>query len=633
MVAIMSVADRKPSGPRTIGKTRLILLTALAALLVLCLAGYWYTRTAAINHASVSYQEQTNTKPIVSTQPWQTAHALAATAATYQEAKYALRAEQLADRVIDQSFDAALRCAQFKLKNPDVRIPPCDEFHLKPKGNSKKAARIEQHIADLQKSIALENSAIDSSKNTSTTDSDAPGSAAGSDNIQLVKFQLDLDSDRLRDAQQALDQITGIRIHAIRDELAAHENSMKKFDGELSHGSSLPIQHTDIPASLVGRLGIWFGQRDLVAQLKYAQTVAQKNFETLSATLPTGLQLAPAPNPCSARYGELSQVSDNTTLGVIRTVTRDRGRTDLHLACAYASWGHQVQLRNTNVLHLILRSLAAILAVILWMILCDTILRRLTRRHAFARRKTQTLRAIFKVGIQIIGILIILLLIFGPPDQTGTIIGLITAALALALQDYILAFFGWFMLAGPNGISVGDMVEIDGVCGEVVEIGLLKTTLLETSGLREKGEPTGRRVSLLNSFAVHGAYFKFPSEGQWLWDEITITVPADADVYAIAKSVEKLAIEETAESARLAELDWNQNLPSTSLNRISAKPIVMMWPSIALDVSTSIDIQLRYVTRAVGRYEVRDRLYRHVLQLLKDQGHPNPPQQASPSPA
>ena len=59
----------------------------------------------------------------------------------------------------------------------------------------------------------------------------------------------------------------------------------------------------------------------------------------------------------------------------------------------------------------------------------------------------------------------------------------------------------------------------------------------------------------------------------------------------------------------------------------------MMWPSIPLDVSTSIDIQVRYVTRAIGRYEVRDRLYKHVIQLLKDQGPFNPPQQANPSPA
>ena len=268
------------------------------------------------------------------------------------------------------------------------------------------------------------------------------------------------------------------------------------------------------------------------------------------------------------------------------------------------------------------------------MVLVDTLIRGLISYSAFDRRQTQTLRTILEVGLQVIGLLVIVLVIFGPPHQTATILGLLTAALAIALQEYILAFFGWFSLAGKNGISVGDMVEINGVCGEVIEIGLMNTTLLETTGLQEKGEPTGRRISLLNSYAIHGTCFNFSGEGQWLWDEITITVPADADVYAIAKSVEDTARNETADSARHAEQEWNRSMPSTSLNRISAAPIVMMRPSVSLvDLATSIEIQVRYVTHAVGRYELRDRLYKHVIQMLKDQEHISPPQQTNPAPA
>jgi small-conductance mechanosensitive channel len=224
------------------------------------------------------------------------------------------------------------------------------------------------------------------------------------------------------------------------------------------------------------------------------------------------------------------------------------------------------------------------------------------------------------VGVQALGVLLIVLAIFGPPHETGTILGLITAALAISLQDYILAFLGWFMLAGKSGIRVGDMVEIDGVSGEVVDIGLLSTTLLETTGLAEKGEPTGRQISFLNSFAIRGKCFNFSSEGQWMWDEITISVPASSDIYAIAKSVEETARQETAESARLAEQEWNRSAPSTSLNRLSARPIVLMRPSIPLvDIATSVDIQVRFVTRAVGRYEVRDRLYQHVIRMLQEE--------------
>ena len=73
-----------------------------------------------------------------------------------------------------------------------------------------------------------------------------------------------------------------------------------------------------------------------------------------------------------------------------------------------------------------------------------------------------------------------LFIIFGMPTQTTTVLGLAGAGLTVAMKDFIVAFFGWFVLMGRNGIHVGDWVEINGVAGEVLEIGLLKTILLET---------------------------------------------------------------------------------------------------------------------------------------------------------
>ena len=58
-----------------------------------------------------------------------------------------------------------------------------------------------------------------------------------------------------------------------------------------------------------------------------------------------------------------------------------------------------------------------------------------------------------------------------------------------------------------NGIRAGDWVEINGVGGEVVEIGLFRTALLETGNWTDKGHPTGRRVTFINNFAITGQYF------------------------------------------------------------------------------------------------------------------------------
>src|SRR5919197_5435275 len=119
----------------------------------------------------------------------------------------------------------------------------------------------------------------------------------------------------------------------------------------------------------------------------------------------------------------------------------------------------------------------------------------------------RSFRFVARFAVQVVALGLILLVIFGAPNQASTLLGLAGAGLTVALKDFIVAFFGWFILMGRNGIRVGDWVEIKGVGGEVAEIGLLHTVLLETGSWSDAGHPTGRRVSFVNSFAIEAHYF------------------------------------------------------------------------------------------------------------------------------
>ena len=136
-----------------------------------------------------------------------------------------------------------------------------------------------------------------------------------------------------------------------------------------------------------------------------------------------------------------------------------------------------MQRQHRIVGHLILQSCAWILVILICMVLGDALVRRIMALPALERRQAQTLRMVLAVAVQVIGALLILLVLFGPPHETPTILGLTTAALTIALQDFVLAFFGWFVLMGKRGIRIGDWVEINGVSGEVIEVGLMRTTL------------------------------------------------------------------------------------------------------------------------------------------------------------
>jgi small-conductance mechanosensitive channel len=198
------------------------------------------------------------------------------------------------------------------------------------------------------------------------------------------------------------------------------------------------------------------------------------------------------------------------------------------------------------------------------------------------------------------------------------------AGITVAMKDFIVGFFGWFILMGPDGVKPGDWVEINGVGGEVLSVGLLRTVILETGSWADAGHPTGRKVTFVNSFAIDGHYFNFSTSGQWMWDEIQIQVPGDRDPYRVAEDIQKVAADETVANGKLAEAEWQKATIGDSKS-FSAEPSMSVRPT-----GSGVDVRVRYLTRANERHEVRAKLYRAVLDLLNSAKKPEGP---STSPA
>lgn len=604
---------------RLLGSTRLISLIALAALLVLCFISIWLTRGAMVQLAFLRSPKGTAGQSLVDTRPWQTAQTLASLAVSAEEQEYAREAEHLADHEVDQAFAAALRSAELETSSRVLTGP---------------ALALSQRVTQLRQEIAQDKSSVEQIKAASApgakTGGNAAAPASGSDALQVAQAQLGLDSDELADTQHDLDRVTGNLSVRIQDELEAHEASMTKYDQQQQNPQPTAVVSVKSYATLAGRIGAWFSQRGRYASIQQALTESQNDATSLTAehnaleAKVKSITADEAGHPLT-----LAEIKARSTRQQILSISDDRIQTDQQLASVYSKWGAQVLLQHTIVLHLILQSLAWIIAIVFCMILGDALVRRLMTHPSLDRRQAETLRTIFGVSVQVLGILVIVFIVFGTPRQTATMIGLATAAITITLQDYLLAFLGWFFLVGRNGIRVGDLVEVNSVCGEVIEVGLMSTTLLETTSLTDRGEPTGRRVSFLNSFAIRGQYFNFSSEGQWMWDDITVSIPAGEDIYAIATAVKGAVREMTAENARLAEAEWKRSVRIPGRTHLSGAAVVSLHPSGPVtDRTPSVDLRVRYVTRASTRFETRAQISREVIRMLQGKAW-----LASPEPA
>jgi small-conductance mechanosensitive channel len=283
----------------------------------------------------------------------------------------------------------------------------------------------------------------------------------------------------------------------------------------------------------------------------------------------------------------------------------------------YGKWSEVIASQATTVLHGGLSSVAIVIVILLILVFVDQWLERLLGRMKLERRQIETLRSVARVTLQILSIVVILLVLVGVPTQLATVLGIVGAGLTVALKDFIVAFIGWLVLMGKNGMRLGDWVEINGVSGEVIELGMFHTVLLETGNWTDAGHPTGRRVTFTNSFAISGHYFNFSTSGQWLWDEVLVVVPLDRDANSIGETLYKDVVEATTDSSKQAEQEWKNNSPSRRGAQITATPGLSIRPAVG-----GVEVAVRYVTRASERFNVRAKLYKSAVEILGQGAHP-----------
>ena len=603
---------------------RLIFIFSLLVLLGFCMVLSWTTREAMVHlpflrrEANAPGFSAIQNAP-VDLRPWQTAQRVAALAVTAEEVEYGREAERLADHAVDQAFASALRQASAQ------QHPLTQE-----------ALTLVRRVAELQQIVKEDQAHLQSLTEAASSTGKRAAPVSLGDDLDVAKAQLGLDSDELVDAQRDLARAVGDERATIQQELAAHESAMRNYDAQARNGGQLAVVSAQQYGTLARLLKAWLDQRsryDLIQQamqqaeadavaLTAQHNLVENQANTAGSPSTADLPLSPADKASSQgpdKASRLATLAAKSAHQQLLSIYDDRIQTQRQLAVVYGKWSAQLLLQRRIVLHVLLQLFALIAFILICVILIDALVRHLLDHPGLDRRRTHTLRILFQLGIQFVGLLLVLLVIFGAPYQMPTIVGLTTAGLTVVLQDFILAFFGWFVLMGKNGIRLGDWVEINGVGGEVVDIGLFRTALLETGNWTDKAHPTGRRVTFINSFAIKGQFFNFSTTGQWMWDEIMFSIPASENTYATIELIYQAVLKETEKEARFAEEEWRRVTQKSDMSRFTAEPAVDMRPG-----AVGIDIVLRYVTRASNRFEMRNRLYQRVIDLLHKTLTPRP---------
>ena len=237
----------------------------------------------------------------------------------------------------------------------------------------------------------------------------------------------------------------------------------------------------------------------------------------------------------------------------------------------------------------------------------------LLQRAVAQRVSDATMRYRFRKATVLFGYLIailVLAIIFS--DRLGGLtvaFGVAGAGIAFALQEVIASFAGWIAISFGHFYAPGDRVQLGGIKGDVIDVGILRTTLMEVGEWVESDLYNGRIVRLANSFIFKEPVFNYSGDFPFLWDEIKLPVRYGSDWRYARQMIEAVVTEICGDYARRSQESWRQVVRKYALEDARVEPMVTL---VATD--NWLEFTARYIVDYRLRRVVKDRLFTRILE-------------------
>jgi small-conductance mechanosensitive channel len=386
------------------------------------------------------------------------------------------------------------------------------------------------------------------------------------------------------------------------------------------------------PSGILALLTELFGlrRRSRILEQGMAQTAALANaakamrsplLGTLRDLVKRGDALSNQPDSQDAAVLQLQkqQLDDLTAQfkqlsGIVLPLAKQSILLDLY-SRSLANWRDSVHSQYINELKSLALRLIVLAVILGFVFVLSSIWRKATFRYVPDVRRRYQFLLLRRIVVWSLIAVIVAVAFASELGTLATFAGLLTAGIAVALQNVILSVAGYFFLIGKYGVRVGDRVQIAGVTGEVVEIGLVRMHLMEI-GNGSWGTPTGRMVVFSNSvvFQPTAGLFKQIPGTRFDWHQITLTVAAESDYHKVEERLtgavnavfehyrERMEKQRHSMEKSLGPLSVNSLHPETRLRLAqSGLEVVIRYP-VELDEANTIDDRIaREVLDAINR--------------------------------
>ncbi|HCX65600.1 MAG TPA: transporter [Eubacteriaceae bacterium] len=264
-------------------------------------------------------------------------------------------------------------------------------------------------------------------------------------------------------------------------------------------------------------------------------------------------------------------------------------------------------IRNPFIQKLLVAFLGVIIILTLRNIVRSRIGKYIKDRSSYYRTK----KAIGWAGYFLI--ILFILFVYGNELSGITVFfGVAGAGIAFALQEVIVSIAGWIAILSTDIYKTGDRVQLGGIKGDVVDVGVLRTTIMEMGDWVDGDLYNGRMVRVANSFVFKEPVYNYSSDFPFLWDEIKVPIKYGSDYSLVRKILEETGEEVIADYTDEAAVYWDKMLKKFFLEEATVKPMVTMEAN-----DNWVEFTLRYVVDYKSRRIMKDLLFQNILEKIE----------------
>ncbi len=195
------------------------------------------------------------------------------------------------------------------------------------------------------------------------------------------------------------------------------------------------------------------------------------------------------------------------------------------------------------------------------------------------------------------------------------IVGIIVLGITITLRGIFTSIIGWMFITSGKGFHSGERIEVNGICGDVIDIGLLRTTIAEVGDWGSRGEQsTGRLVSIPNSIALDRALYNYSKGFDAIWNELSILITFESDWELAHKIVTEIA----EKSHKEKEDFYKKRIEEVKRNHLVNYTYIT--PKVYTRIKDSgVELTLRHLVPVRERRIIEDQISQEILSAFRNE--------------